>query len=561
MEEPEWYVLDRTLTEATVSYDQNAERMANLGQVFPVIFFLVAALVSLTAMTRMVDEQRMQIGTMKALGYGSSTIAGRYFWYAMLATVTGGIIGIALGERFLPWLIIVSYGIAYPGLLRCLTPINWDQAILGLAAACACTGLATLAACYNQLKAQPAAIMRPEAPKGGRRVLLERIPFIWKRLSFNQKSTVRNLLRYKKRFLMTVVGVGGCMGLLLVGFGLHDSINEIAKRQYVHIFTYEASATYASAAEENERQALLDAVRASDGVTGAMELSITSADLLHDKALQSVSLFVADPAQIGDFLELRHRTTGEEVAYPAEGAFISEKTAAMLDLKVGDSIEIRREGERSVRIQVTDIVENYVLHYLFISPQTYRQLYGKPVKNNTIYMNYGEKTPEEEAELGRNLMSMDACAGVGFVTDLEKSIDDMLSVLGAVVAVLIASAGLLAFVVLYNLNSINIMERRRELATLKVLGFYDGEVALYVYRENIILTLVGIALGLVFGTVLHRFVIVTVEVDLMMFGRNVSNLSYALSSLITLGFAVLVNGIMFFGLRKVDMIESLKSVE
>ena len=561
LEEPEWYILDRTLTEATVSYDQNAERMANLGQVFPVIFFLVAALVSLTAMTRMVDEQRMQIGTMKALGYGAATIAGRYFWYAMLATVTGGIIGIALGERFLPWLIIVSYGIAYPGLLRCLTPINWDQAILGLASACACTGLSTLAACYNQLRAQPAAIMRPVAPKGGRRVLLERIPFIWKHLSFNQKSTVRNLLRYKKRFFMTVVGVGGCMGLLLVGFGLHDSINEIAKRQYVHIFTYEASATYASSASEEERAALLETVRESDGVTGAMELSVTSVDLLHDKAIQSVSLFVADPEQIDDYLELRHRGSGERVSYPEEGAFISEKTADMLGVKIGDSLEIRREGERSVRVQVADIVENYVLHYLFISPRTYAQLYGKPVKNNTIYMNYGEKTPEEEADLGRRLMSMDACSGIGFVTDLEKSIDDMLSVLGAVVAVLIASAGLLAFVVLYNLNSINIMERRRELATLKVLGFYDGEVAIYVYRENIILTFFGIALGLLFGTVLHRFVIVTVEVDLMMFGRNVSTVSYVLSSLITLGFAVFVNGIMYFGLKKVDMIESLKSVE
>ena len=347
LEVPEWYVLDRNLTESIVGYDQNADRMTSLGHVFPVIFFLVAALVSLTAMTRMVDEQRVQIGTLKALGYPDRVIAGRYLFYAMLATLTGGIIGIAFGEWFLPRLIIQSYGIMYTGMLYVFSPINWDQALLGLGAAALCTGGATLLSCLGQLRAQPAELMRPEAPKSGRRIFLERIPFLWKGLNFTRKATLRNLTRYKKRFIMTVIGVGGCMALLLVGFGLHDSINEVAKNQYIHIFTQEASLSVDKKTSPEEWQDLTDAVKSYPGVTGAQRLSLLSVDLQHGGHIRTASLYIPEhPEEMGDFLKLRDRVSHVSYDFPEEGAVICEKTASMLDLSVGDiqSIEVLKDA-------------------------------------------------------------------------------------------------------------------------------------------------------------------------------------------------------------------------
>ena len=562
LEVPEWYVLDRSMMESIIGYEDNADRMNNLGTVFPVIFFLVAALVSLTAMTRMVDEQRMQIGTLKALGYSGRLIAGRYLLYAMLATVGGSVIGIAFGEWFLPKLIINSYGVMYTGQLYCYTPINWKEAALGLAAACLCTGGATLAACLKQLHSNPASLMRPEAPPAGQRVFMERITPLWKRLSFTRKSTIRNLVRYKKRLIMTVIGVGGCMGLLLVGFGIHDSINEIAKQQYINIFKQDAVITYESSADRRERDALQELAEGYSGIRGSEQVSMISVDLTYGGNIRNAYLYIPqDTAQIGDYLSLRSRTSGESYSYPEEGAVICEKTAKMLGLNVGDTVTITREGEKSVSIPVTAISENYVLHYLFISPQTYQELYGKEPEYNSLYLLYEEEADLNESAFGKQMMEQDACAGISFTTDLEADIDDMLGILGNIVIVLIFAAGLLAFVVLYNLNSINITERRRELATLKVLGFFDQDVAAYVYRENVILTILGAALGVVIGAVLHRFVIVTVEVDLMMFGRNISLHSYIYSILLTFGFAVIVNLAMYFSLKKIDMIESLKSVE
>lgn len=561
---PEWYILDRGMMESVFSYDQNADRMDNLSKVFPVIFFLVAALVSLTAMTRMVDEQRLQIGTMKALGFPGRTIAGRYIGYAILATAAGSVVGVAFGEWFLPRLIIQSYGTLYVGMPLVLTPVNWPQAIQALGYACAATGIATLGACLGQLRTNPAELMRTKGPEKGQRVLLERISFIWKHLSFNRKSTVRNLVRYKKRLIMTVIGVGGCMGLLLVGFGLHDSINEIAKHQYIQIFMQDASVTVDTGASESRRSELENFILEADGVARAEEIMLSSVDLNFNGRVRNAYLYVPkSPELIGDYLTLRDRVSREPFEFPEEGAYISEKTATMLGLKVGDTVSLTSDNGPTARVQVTKIVENYVLHYLFISPQTYREIYGEEAEYNSIYIKYTEEgmTEAAQSDFGAGLMKMKGCTGVSFATDLQKSIDDMLAILGAVVAVLIAAAGLLAFVVLYNLNSINIMERRRELATLKVLGFYDEEVAMYVYRENIILTILGVCFGLIFGTILHRFVVVTVEVDLMMFGRMISPFSYVVSVLITFAFSLIVNGAMFYILRKVDMVESLKSVE
>ena len=562
IKEPDFYVLDRDMMESYVSFKQNAERMDSLGNVFPVIFFLVAALVSLTAMTRMVDENRMSMGILKALGFKSSAIAGKYIAYALLATVSGGLIGIALGERFLPLLIIRSYGTLFRGLPYCFTPINYEQAFLALIAAIISTVAATLISALSQLLENPSFLMRPLPPSSGRRVFLERIGFIWRGLSFTGKSTVRNLARYKKRLIMTVVGIGGCMGLLLVGFGLKDSINEIAKKQYIRIFTYDASITLNSKATEAEKEEVAKAAASYEGVSEDIKIEFFAVDLTHGDKIRNTYLFVPeDTKKIKDFLNLKDRTTGVEYAFPeGDEAYISEKTAKMLGVKAGDSIDIVRDEKKRVSVKIDKIVENYVFHYLFLSPALYKKLYKEEPDYNTLNLKF-DRAKVDEQDMGSKLLSYAGCSGISFVDDLEEQIDNMLKVLDFVTFVLIAAAGLLAFVVLYNLNSINILERKREIATLKVLGFYDNEVAAYVYRENIILTVFGIMAGIVFGTILHQYVIVTVEVDLMMFGRNVGLHSYLLSSLITIGFSILVNLAMYFMLKKIDMTTSLKSVE
>ena len=536
--------------------------MDSLGNVFPVIFFLVAALVSLTAMTRMVDENRMSMGILKALGFKSSAIAGKYIAYALLATVSGGLIGVALGERFLPLLIIKSYGTLFRGLPYCFTPINYEQAFLALIAAIISTVAATLISALSQLFENPSSLMRPLPPSSGRRVFLERIGFIWKRLSFTGKATVRNLARYKKRLIMTVVGIGGCMGLLLVGFGLKDSINEIAKKQYIKIFTYDASITLNSKASEAEKEEVAKAAASYKGVSEEIKIEFFAVDLTHGDKVRNTYLFVPeDTKKIKDFLTLKDRTTGVEYSFPSgDGAYISEKTAKMLGVKVGDSVDIVRDEKKKVTVKIEKIVENYVFHYLFMSPSLYKKLYKEEPDYNTLNIKF-DRSKVDEGDLGSRLLSISGCSGVSFVDELEENIDRMLKVLDLVTFVLIAAAGLLAFVVLYNLNSINVLERKREIATLKVLGFYDKEVAAYVYRENIILTVFGIIAGVVFGTILHQYVIVTVEVDLMMFGRNIGLHSYLMSSLITIGFSILVNIVMYFMLKKIDMTTSLKSVE
>ena len=562
IKEPDFYVIDRNMMEGYVSFKQNTERMDSLGNVFPVIFFLVAALVSLTAMTRMVDESRMSMGILKALGYSSLSISMKYISYALLATLGGGIIGVLLGERFLPLLIIKSYGTLFTGMPYCLTPINYEQALFGLLAAVLSTVVATLFSVLSQLLENPASLMRPLPPSSGRRVILEHIDFIWKRLNFTRKATIRNLARYKKRLIMTVVGIGGCMGLLLVGFGLKDSINEIAKKQYIKIFTYDANIALNSKAKTEEKEELINIINQYNGIDKTIKIKFQAVDLVNGDKIRNTNLFVPeDVVKIKDFLNLKNRTTGVEFDFPSgDGACISEKTAVMLGVNEGDVIKVQQEGKKQVSIKIEKIVENYVFHYLFLSPKLYTKLYGEEPEYNTINLKY-DRTGINQQELGAKLLSYSGCSGVYFVDELEENIDRMLRVLDLVVLVLIVAAGLLAFVVLYNLNSINILERKRELATLKVLGFYDNEVSQYVYRENILLTFFGIMVGLIFGTILHRYVIVTVEVDMMMFGRNISIFSYIMSSLITIGFSVLVNLAMYFIIKKIDMTTSLKSVE
>lgn len=562
LEVPEWYVLDRNKIESYVTFGQDAQRISNIGKVFPVMFFLVAALVSLTAMTRMIEEQRTQIGTYKALGYGNGIIALKYFCYAMLATIGGSVLGVVVGEKVLPWVIMKAYGMLYTGLPYYLTPINWEQALQAVIASAACTGIATLAACWRELRAKPSELMRPEAPKGGKRVFLEHIGPLWRRLNFTQKSTVRNLVRYKKRFFMTIFGIGGCMALMLVGFGVQDSILTVAKNQYVNIFTYNSAITLNTKADGAQKEELSEAVKEYPGMRENMELYSQNVDLEAGDSTKSATLYVpADLNKVFEFMKFRDRKSGEEYPFPENGAALTEKTAKMLGVGVGDTVVIKKGETSSAEVRVETIVENYVYHYIFLTPSLYKELYGEAPVYNQMLMNYSDTSEGAEKQLGQRMMELDAVSGVTFIRDLEESIDKMLQSLNMVIYVLITSAGLLAFVVLYNLNNINITERQRELATIKVLGFYNLEVAEYVYRENVLLTLIGMIAGVGMGIVLHQFVIQTVEVDAMMFGRKIDWPSFVYSALLTLIFAVFVNFIMYYRLRKIDMIESLKSVE
>lgn len=562
LKKPTWYVWGRNKVTSTESFGQDAGRISNIGKFFPVIFFLVAALVSLTTMTRMIEEQRQQIGTLKALGYSDGVIAFKYFAYAMLSAVSGALAGVVVGEKILPWVIMNAYGMLYTGLPYYMTPLNWEQGGLAILASAACTGVATIAACYKELAAGPAELMRPEAPKNGKRIFLERIGVLWKHLNFTQKSTVRNLVRYKKRFFMTVIGIGGCMGLILVGFGLQDSITAIAKNQFVSLFTYQANAVLNSDVDESEKEALQTDLENYSGIDELLEMYCQNIELQTDKKTVDAVLEVPkELTNFNDFYAFRDRKSGEVYEFPTDGgAAISEKTATMLGVKAGDTVQLKK-GDDIVDVKISIIVENYVRHYLYLAPDLYEELFGGAPDYNQLLMKYQDMSGNYETALGEKIMTYDGVAAISFTSDLIDQIDNMLRSLDIVIVVLIVSAGLLAFVVLYNLNNINITERQRELATLKVLGFFDGEVASYVYRENMVLTLFGVIAGMGIGTFLHHCVIQTVEVDMMMFGRNVFPRSYGWSALITLAFALFVNFMMFYRLRKIDMIESLKSVE
>lgn len=555
-----WYVLDRGDISSCNSYGSDAERMDNIGKVFPVIFFLVAALVSLTAMTRMAQEQRGQIGTLKALGYSAKTIAGKYVGYALLATVTGGIIGVLIGEYLLPLVIMKAYGMLYTGIPDYYMTINYTEGLLAIAISVACTSVAAFGSSYSLLRDNAASLMRPESPKNGRRIWLEYIPFLWKRFNFTYKATLRNLFRYKKRFAMTIIGIGGCMGLMVVGFGLRDSITVVAENQYVDIFMQDATVALNTDADVDElKQSIAD----DSDINESLSVLDRTVTLSANDADREAYIYVPeDVDSVFDFVRFRDRVTKQEYEFPKDGVALSEKTADMLSVAVGDEITIQMaEDEEPVAVTVETIVENYVQHYAFMTPETYERLFGEKPVYDYIYLKYDDNSPEFESELGNELLSLDACSGISFTTDLEQTIDDMLNSLYLVIYVLIISAALLAFVVIYNLNSINMTERRRELATLKVLGFYDGEVAMYIYRENIILTCIGIVAGIFFGKILHLFTVTTVEVDLMMFGRSTSAQSYVICALLTFAFSLFVNIIMFYSIRKIDMIESLKSIE
>ena len=562
IEKPTWYIYDRSHLPEYSGYGDNADRMKAIGEVFPLIFFLVAALISLTTMTRMVEEERTIIGTLKALGYSKKSIAAKYLGYAVLATLTGGIFGVMIGEKILPYIIITAYKIMYRHLPDVEIPYNLYYGVLACVAALLCTVAATIFSCMKELKEQAAELMRPPAPKQGKRVFLEYIPFLWKRLNFTWKSTVRNLMRYKKRFFMTIFGIGGCMGLMLVGFGLKDSISSIVPLQYEDIQLYDGNVILQSDVTMQEKQEVYEALEKNSQVVATAEDLLQKITIEHDGVSKEVYLNVPENVEkFSDFVVLQDRTTKEKYQLTDKGAVLTEKMAKEFGVSAGDTVTIKEENEKERTVKISQICENYMSHYLYMTPAVYKAAYGKEPEYNSIYYRTEGRTTKEAESVGEAALKLDGALSVSYTTELRQQVDDMLQSLDIVIVVLIISAGMLAFVVLYNLNNINITERKRELATLKVLGFYDKEVTEYVYRENILLTLIGSVFGMLLGKILHRFIIVTVEIDSVMFGRNINTISFVYAFLLTVVFSLFVNGVMYFKLKKINMVESLKSVE
>ena len=562
LEQPEWYLNTRDdVVEDYGEMEDNAAQIGAIGRVFPLMFFLVAALVSLTTMTRMVEEQRGHIGTMKALGYSKKDIAMKYLFYAGSATLSGGAVGILVGQKLFPYVIQVSYGIMYDCLKQPDIPYRPVFAIQAMLISFVCIMLATGLSCMNELRESPAELMRPAAPKVGKRVLLEYIPLIWKRLNFTTKSTFRNIFRYKKRLFMTIFGISATMALLVTGFGLRDSIIDLAEIQYDNIQLYDAMITFSGTDEEKED--LGQWLEDEKDVAASTMVHMEMVDVSTEEGNGEVYLCV--PENKEDFQTmtvLQNRTSEEVYTLDGEGILLTEWMADTLGVSAGDSITMEKEdGSSSQEVQVMGVVENYIMNYAYMSPQYYEKIYGEPAEFEVMYAEFTSEGQERENELGSEILQQPGVYNVSYTSDTKREINDMLQALVLVIIVLIVTAALLAFVVLYNLNNVNITERRRELATLKVLGFYDQEVAAYVYHENIILTLMGIVVGVGLGTLLHQYIIHTIRVDMVMFGQHVSLVSFLISTVLTAVFSAFVNFVMYFKLKEINMVESLKSVE
>ena len=489
-------------------------------------------------------------------------IAMKYVSYALAATLTGSILGAVIGEKLLPWIIINAYKMMYTGLGDVYTPLETEYSVMATGLAVGVVVFAVLSACYKELKEKPAQLMRPVAPKEGKRILLERIPFVWKRLSFIWKATMRNLFRYKKRFFMTIFGIGGCMALLLLGFGIKDSISAISKNQYGEIITYDFSITYKDGIKKAKKEEFVNWTKKQDYMTDLMEVSESAVTIRANGEKQDATMIL--PMSKDDFngyITLQDRKSKTKYKLDDEGIILTEKAASLLGVSKGDTITIKKSGDRSIKAKISQITENYLQHKVYITPKLYARLYHKKAEPTGIYCIEKNISKKKMQENGKKILTKDEASALHFSSDDAKTMEDMVNNLNIVVVVLIVSAGLLAFVVLYNLNNINISERRMELATIKVLGFYDGEVGAYVYRENILLTILGTIAGIILGILLHKYVIFTTEVDLIMFGRQIYLPSYVYSILLTIAFSILVNFFMYFQLKKIDMVESLKSTE
>jgi putative ABC transport system permease protein len=556
-----WYVLGRSQNYGYVDYGNAADRMDAISQIFPIIFVLVAILICLTSMSRMVEEQRMYMGTVKSLGYKKSSIAVKFLLYAILASVLGGSIGLAVGFSFFPPLINNAYSVLY-SLPKLILLFDVPFAAFSLTVGILVTTLSALIVSFGELSSNAATLMRPRAPKAGKIILLERITLIWKRMKFTQKVTARNLFRYKSRFFMTVIGVGGCTALLLVGFGLNDAITTIGSKQYGEIYTYQLTVNYKDNIAAEQIQNIKDKLQTQSEFSSMQSLFEKNIDIGYKAVGRTCNLVVPeDRSKITNFITLRDRTTHSKIPLTDDGVVLTEKLANLLGAKVGDTIYLKDGDTKRYNVKVTGICENYLQHYLYMSTALYKKLYGSVPEYNQIDIKLKTVSASAQQNVSENIVPLKGVSSVNLIGDNTKKFSDTIRSVYFIILVLIISAALLSFIVLYTLTNINISERIREIATIKVLGFYDKEVSAYVFRENIILTVLGAGFGLIIGLPLAKFVIGTAEIDMLMFGRQIYPKSFIISALLTLAFSWFVNLVMLRKLKKVDMVESLKSIE
>lgn len=558
---PQWYVLDRKSHYSYMDYGSVADRMDGIAKVFPLFFFLVAALVCLTTMTRMVDEQRSTIGTLKALGYSKNAIAFKYIAYAFIASIFGSLLGCTLGMFIFPTIIFNAWNLMYT-----MPPIQYvAQYPLALGASSIVIGITVLAAylaVYKELIETPSLLMRPKAPRAGKKILLERIGFLWKHFSFTTKVTARNLFRYKKRFFMTVIGISGCTALLVAGFGIQDSIAQVVERQYENVFKFDIMMNYTPDATLQEKEDTLAWLQDDSRMIDSIGITSENGNALVNGEEEAITIMApSNPEKFKTFVSLHKRGSDEELDLPSDGAFISEKLSMNAKVGIGDTLEIDNGDGIKRKITIKGVVENYVGHYVYMSPSYYKQTFHIRQVDTSIVSIMKEPNTAVEETLGQEIINYKTINSVSFYSGLATSFSNMISSLDFIIIVLVIAAGMLAFVVLYNLTNVNISERLREIATIKVLGFYDMEVAEYVYRENILLTLIGALCGLGMGIGLHRLIMNLAEMESVMFGRNIDASSFLYSLLITMLFAIIVNLVMYRKLKRIPMVESLKSVE
>ena len=558
IESCEWYLFSRSYNPGYTGYGQDAERMANLASVFPVIFFLVAALVCLTTMTRMVEEQRVQIGSLKAMGYSGLAISRKYLLYGLLPSLTGGVFGLVIGYILFPKMIFTAYQIMYqmPNIeLRAYGGIS----AYSLLAAVACTTLATLWACLATLRETPASLMRPRTPKAGKRVFLEYIKPLWRRMSFIHKATARNLFRYQKRFWMTVIGIGGCTALIIAGFGMRSSLLFTMSRQYDELFHYSAQVTLADNALPEERAAVEDFLAGDSRVVNYIPCAASSATVVTPSYSTTAYVEVMASDEIGKVVDLFDYKSGDPITMGDEGVYIDQKLSELLKVSVGDTFFL--DGDVRGDVTVAGIYEHYTGHFIYMTPGYYENALHADGEPNAYLLNFTSDDTDTCNAIFEKLLDMSGVATTSRMRDTQDTYMHSMERVDFVVVIIILVAAALAMVVLFNLSNINITERQRELATIKLLGFYDKEVSAYVYRENIVLTVFGILVGCFMGHWLHIYLVRSTEIDLMMFGRQTAPSAYVYAAILTMLFSVLVNVLAHFKMKKIDMVESLKSAE
>ena len=561
IEKAEWYILDRQQNAGYSSYIQDTESIENLSIVFPIVFFAISALVSLTSMTRMVEEERQEIGTLKALGYNKFHIMLKYIIYSSLACIIGGVIGMNIGFQLLPRIVWDMYEMMYT-LPEFIVSFNHEYSSIGLGLIYICIVGATLYTILKEVKETPATLLRPKAPKYGKRVLLERVHFIWKRLKFSHKVTVRNIFRYKKRFLMTIIGIMGCTSLILAGFGIKDSISSILPNQYEDICHYDMLVSLKTSLTTQQKNSYIDELKQKETIQEIVETYMESGTTKKGNQSETVQIVVPnDNQEIDKMITLRDAKTKDPFTLSDKGIIITDKLAELIQAKVGDNIWITTSDDIEKEVEIVGITENYISHYIYMSKELYQQVFGEEYHTNVLLIQDNELNEEQEEAIMQEMVAKNEVSTVTLTTTTMKTLDDTMSSLNYVVIILIVSAGLLAFVVLYNLSNINIGERIRELATIKVLGFYDREVYDYITRETILLTIIGIGLGLVAGYFLNFYILGTCEINILRFEKVIHPISYLYATLITLVFSIIVNIVTYFALKKIDMIGSLKSVE